>query len=68
MIWEYRIVYFGSEPLNDEEEYDSQLHEGVHMLNRQGEDGWELVQFLGHPQSKDLWKHHAVFKRLRPAE
>lgn len=62
-MWEYRIVFFGSEPLNDEAKYESQLHEGVHMLNELGEQGWELVQFLGHPLSKESWKHHAVFKR-----
>jgi len=65
MKWEYRIIYFGSEALNDETIYESQLHEGVHKLNAQGEDGWELVEFLGHPHSKDVWKYHAVFKRPR---
>ena len=65
MKWEYRIVYFGSEPLKNEVEYEPQLHEGVHVLNEQGEQGWELVQFLGHPHSKDVWKYHAVFKRPR---
>jgi hypothetical protein len=66
MVWEYRIVYFGSEPLNDEAGYESRLHEGVHVLNELGEQGWELVQFLGHPLSEKTWKYHAVFKRPRP--
>jgi hypothetical protein len=63
MAWEYKIVYFGTEPLNDEQGYESRLHEGVHVLNELGAQGWELVQFLGHPLSVDSWKHHAVFKR-----
>lgn len=67
MAWEYRIVYFGSEPLKDEASYEERLHQGVRMLNEQGEQGWELVQFLGHPLSEDAWKHHAVFKRQRNA-
>ena len=66
MVWEYRIVYFGSEPLNNETDYEARLHEGVRALNEQGEQGWELVQFLGHPMSEEVWKHHAVFKRQRP--
>ena len=65
MIWEYRIVYFGREPLDDEAGYEAQLHEGANMLNELGGAGWELVQFLGHPLSKSAWKHHAVFKRSR---
>ncbi len=67
MTWEYRIVYFGTEPLRDEAEYERQLHDGVRVLNELGGQGWELVQFLGHPSSKDTWKHHAVFKRPRTA-
>jgi hypothetical protein len=65
MTWEYKIVYFGSEPLNDEDRYEESLHGGVHMLNEQGRQGWELVQFLGHPLSKEVRKYHAVFKRPR---
>jgi len=65
MVWEYKIVYFGTEPFNDERGYETNLHNGVHMLNELGEQGWELVQFLGHPLSDELWKHHAVFKRPR---
>jgi len=63
MKWEYKIVYFCSEPLNDESGYESSLHDGVRMLNEHGAQGWELVQFLGHPLTEELWKHHAVFKR-----
>ena len=65
MAWEYKSVYFTSEPLNDEEGYETRLHEGLRMLNELGEQGWELVQFIGHPLSKEIWKHHAVFKRPR---
>jgi len=65
MEWEYKIVYFCSESLNDEAEYESRLHDGVHMLNEHGAQGWELVQFVGHPLAEDVWKHHAVFKRPR---
>ena len=65
MTWEYKIVFFGSEPLNDEELYEWRLHDGVRMLNELGGQGWELVQFLEHPLSKELWKYHVVFKRPR---
>lgn len=65
MAWEYKIVYFSSEPLDDEAGYESRLHEGLGVLNDLGGDGWELVQFLGHPWTEKLWKHHAVFKRPR---
>ena len=63
MVWEYKIVYFSSEPLKGEAEYESRLHDGVRVLNELGAQGWELVQFLGHPVSEEVWKHHAVFKR-----
>lgn len=63
MTWEYKIVYFCNEPLSDEPGYETNLHQGVRMLNELGAQGWELVQFLGHPVSDDSWKHHAVFKR-----
>lgn len=65
MTWEYKIVYFCLEPLNNEPGYEASLHDGVHLLNELGGQGWELVQFLGHPLSEDAWKHHAVFKRPR---
>jgi hypothetical protein len=63
--WEYKIVYFSSEPLDDEAAYESRLHDGLQVLNELGSQGWELVQFLGHPLSETAWKHHAVFKRPR---
>jgi hypothetical protein len=65
MAWEYKIVFFSTEPLKDEAGYEARLHDGVHMLNELGGDGWELVQFLGHPLSEEVWKHHAVLKRPR---
>lgn len=65
VMWEYKIVYFCSEPFKDEAGYENGLHRGVHMLNELGEQGWEVIQFLGHPLSEEMWKHHAVFKRPR---
>jgi len=67
MTWEYKIVFFSSEPLKDEGGYETSLHDGLHVLNELGGQGWELVQFLAHPLSDDVWKHHAVFKRPRAA-
>ena len=66
MRWEYKIVYFSAEPMQDDEQYEARLHEGVHVLNDLGGQGWELVQFLEHPVSKNLWKYHAVLKRAIP--
>jgi len=63
MNWEYKIVFFCAEPLLDDELYEKRLHDGVHVLNEMGKQGWELVQFLDHPVTKDLYKSHAVFKR-----
>jgi hypothetical protein len=63
MTWEYKIVYFSAEPLLDEDQYESRLHNGVHILNELGGQGWELVQFLEHPISKEMRKYHAVLKR-----
>ena len=61
-----KIVYFSSEPLDDEASYEARLHDGVRVLNELGAQGWELVQFLGHPLSgEQAWKHHAVLKRAR---
>jgi hypothetical protein len=59
MAWEYKIVYFCTEPLKDE----GATNRGVRMLNELGGQGREPVQFLGHPLTEELWKHHAVFKR-----
>jgi hypothetical protein len=63
MTWEYKIVYFSCEPLHDEERYESRLHDGVQILNELGGEGWELVHFFEHQVSKEMKKHHAVFKR-----
>jgi hypothetical protein len=63
MKWEYKIVFFTIEPLENEEEYEGRLHNGVHVLNDLGVQGWELVQFVDHPITKNAWKHHAVMKR-----
>jgi hypothetical protein len=68
MRWEYRIVYFCAEPLDDEAAYETSLHDGGKLLNELGAQGWELVQFLGHPLSEQQWKHHAVLKRSRSEE
>lgn len=65
MKWEYKMVYLGFEPLPDEKLYESRLHAGVHALNELGGEGWELVQFLEHQLSKEVFKCHAVFKRAR---
>jgi hypothetical protein len=63
MRWEYKIIFFISEPLDDDVQYESRLHEGVHILNDMGADGWELVQFLDHQVSKNVMKYHAILKR-----
>ena len=65
MKWEYKIVFFAAEPMGDDSQYESRLHNGVHVLNELGEDGWELVQFLDHPVSREMRKYHAVLKRPR---
>ena len=63
MKWEYKIVYFSSEPMQDDVQYETRLHDGARMLNELGGQGWELVQFLEHPISKNFRKYHAVLKR-----
>jgi len=65
MNWEYKIVYFGVDRLLDDEQYEARLHDGVHMLNEMGKQGWELVHFLERPILKEMTKYHAVLKRHR---
>jgi len=64
MTWEYKIVYFGMEDVN-EDEYEKRLHDSAHMLNTCGADGWELIAFLPHRMAGAGNKYHAVFKRSK---
>jgi hypothetical protein len=36
------------------------------MLNKAGEDGWELVTVDTRPDGADNWTHFCVFKRPKP--
>lgn len=62
MIWEYKIVFIGTETA-DEDEYEARLHDSVHMLNELGSEGWELVGYLPHPMASGLTKYHVILKR-----
>jgi uncharacterized protein DUF4177 len=62
MIWEYKIVYFALEG-TDEDDYEERLHEGAHLLDKFGGEGWELIAFLPHRMAGNTTRHHAVFKR-----
>ncbi len=62
MVWEYKIIFIGSES-RDEDEYETRLHEGAHLLNELGREGWELVGFLPHQMAGKLNKYHAILKR-----
>jgi hypothetical protein len=62
MTWEYKIVYIGTES-TDEDEYEKRLHDGVHMLNELGNEGWELIGYLPHQMTTKLTKHHVILKR-----
>jgi hypothetical protein len=64
MHWEYRIVFMGSES-TDEEEYETRLHDGVHLLNELGSEGWELIGYLPHQMMGKRTKHHAILKRQK---
>jgi len=64
MVWEYKIIFIGTES-EDEDEYESSLHNGVHLLNELGGDGWELITYLPHRMTGNRTKYHAVFKRLK---
>ncbi len=62
MVWEYKIIFVGTES-EDEEEYETRLHDGVHLLNELGSEGWELINYLPHHMSGKRTKYHAVLKR-----
>jgi len=62
MNWEYKIVFIGTES-TDEEEYETRLHDGVHMLNELGSEGWELIGYLPHRMQGSLNKYHVIMKR-----
>ena len=62
MLWEYKIVFIGTET-SDEDEYETRLHDGVHLLNELGSEGWELVAYLPHHMKEKLTKYHVVMKR-----
>ncbi len=62
MTWEYKIVYFGLDTL-DEDDYEERLHERGHMLNELGSQGWELITLVSHRTADRLKKYHAVLKR-----
>lgn len=64
MVWEYKLVYVGSESA-DESEYETRLHDGVHLLNEFGSEGWELIGFLPNRTHENLTKFHAVLKRQK---
>jgi len=62
MVWEYKLVYVGSES-TDESEYEAHLHDSVHLLNELGREGWELIGFLPNKMHGNLTKFHAILKR-----
>lgn len=62
MIWEYKIVFVGTEA-TDEDEYENRLHDGVHLLNELGSEGWELVAYLPRQMAGKLTKYHVILKR-----
>jgi hypothetical protein len=64
MVWEYKIIFIGTES-EDEEEYETRLHDGVHLLNELGSEGWELITYLPHQMAEKRIKYHAVLKRLK---
>lgn len=64
MIWEYKIVFICMES-EDEDEYESRLHEGGHLLNELGSEGWELITYLPHHMAGKRTKYHAVLKRQK---
>jgi hypothetical protein len=64
MVWEYKIVYIGTES-TDEDEYETRLHDGVHLLNELGSEGWELIGYLPHHMTAKQTKYHVVLKRLK---
>ena len=65
MLWEYKIIFVGTES-EDEDEYETRLHDGVHLLNELGSEGWELSNYLPHHMPGHRTKLHAVLKRQRP--
>ncbi len=62
MAWEYKIIFINSESV-DEVEYETRLHDGAHLLNELGSEGWELVCFLPRQMAGKINKYHAVLKR-----
>lgn len=66
MVWEYKIVFIGTES-TDEEEYETRLHDGVHLLNELGSEGWELISYLPHQMASKQIKYHVVLKRQKSA-
>lgn len=64
MVWEYRIIFIGTES-EDEDEYETRLHDGVHLLNELGGEGWELITYLPHHMAGKRTKYHAVLKRQK---
>lgn len=64
MVWEYKIVFIGTES-TDEEEYETRLHDGVHLLNELGSEGWELISYLPHQMTSKQTKYHVVLKRQK---
>lgn len=62
MAWEYRIVHFATE-VEDEAEYEKRIHEGEHMINKLGLEGWEMVGFLPRHSAVLVTRCHAVMKR-----
>jgi hypothetical protein len=64
MVWEYKIIFVGVES-DDEDEYETRLHEGVHLLNELGREGWELISYLPHQMAGKRVKYHAMLKRQK---
>ena len=62
MAWEYKIIYVGNDSV-DEDQYETRLHDSVHLLNGLGREGWELICYLPHHITGKLNKYHAVLKR-----
>ena len=64
MIWEYKLIFVGSES-TDETEYEARLHDSIHLLNEMGSEGWELIGFLPNRMAGRLTKFHAILKRQK---
>jgi len=65
MAWEYKLIHLVADTV-DEDEYESRLHDSVHILNELGKEGWELIDFLPHRSTAHSRRYHMVLKRPTP--